>query len=126
MEEEKLIKYDAKRKKEKTKKWGAEIKHLKLSQKMSQLSQTELTHSTKKKKKFFFKILKYLSNSKFSIQNFHSQIFNSTDLVEESMQMIGGLQLLARNQSSWYMINKASWVCNDAFQVAFDWIFPDK
>ena len=74
--------------------------HLKLSQKMSQLSQTELTHSTKKKKKFFFKILKYLSNSKFSIQNFHPQIFNSTDLVEESMQMIGGLQLLARNQSS--------------------------
>ena len=48
------------------------------------------------------------------------------DLVEESMQMIGGLQLLARTQSSRYVINEASWVCNDAFQVAFAWIFLDK
>ena len=48
------------------------------------------------------------------------------DLVEESMQMIGGLQLLARTQSSGYVINEASWVCNDAFQVAFAWIFLDK
>ena len=36
------------------------------------------------------------------------------DLVEESMQMIGGLQLLARTQSSRYVINEASWVCSDA------------
>ena len=48
------------------------------------------------------------------------------DLEEESMQMIGGLQLLAHTQSSQYVINEASWVCNDAFQVAFDWIFLDK
>ena len=41
------------------------------------------------------------------------------------MQMIGGLQLLARTQSSRYVINEVSWVCNDAFQVAFDWIFLD-
>ena len=37
------------------------------------------------------------------------------DLVEESMQMIGGLQLLGRTQSSRYVINEVSWVCNDAF-----------
>ena len=30
------------------------------------------------------------------------------DHVEESMQMIGGLQLLARTQSSRYVINEAS------------------
>ena len=47
------------------------------------------------------------------------------DHVEESMQMIGGLQLLACTQFSRYVINEASWVCNDAFQVAFDWIFLD-
>ncbi|KAL0001385.1 hypothetical protein SO802_015166 [Lithocarpus litseifolius] len=32
------------------------------------------------------------------------------DLMEESMQMIGGLQLVARTQSSRYVINEASWV----------------
>ena len=48
------------------------------------------------------------------------------DLEEESMQMIGGLQLLAHTQSSQYVINEASWVCNDAFHVAFAWIFLDK
>ena len=48
------------------------------------------------------------------------------DLVEESMQMIGGLQLLAHTQSSQYVINEDCWVCNDAFQVAFAWIFLDK
>ena len=37
------------------------------------------------------------------------------DLMDESMQMIGGLQLLARTQSSYYVINEASWVCNDSF-----------
>ncbi|KAF3963411.1 hypothetical protein CMV_012204 [Castanea mollissima] len=31
------------------------------------------------------------------------------DLVEESMQMIGGLQSLARTQSSQYVLNEASW-----------------
>ena len=35
------------------------------------------------------------------------------------MQMIGGLQLMAHTQSSQYVINKASWVYNDTFQVAF-------
>ena len=40
------------------------------------------------------------------------------DLVEESMWMIGGLQSLARTQSSQYVLNKASWVCNDAFSVS--------
>ena len=34
------------------------------------------------------------------------------DLVEEIMQMIRGLQLLACTQSSQYVINKVSWVCN--------------
>ena len=33
------------------------------------------------------------------------------DLVEESMQMIGGLQSLARTKSSQYVLNDASWVC---------------
>ena len=47
-------------------------------------------------------------------------------LVEESMQMIRGLKLLAHTQFSRYMISEASWVCNDAFQVAFAWIFLDK
>ena len=37
------------------------------------------------------------------------------DLVEESMRMIGGLQSLARTQSSQYVLNEMSWVCNDAF-----------
>ena len=40
------------------------------------------------------------------------------DLVEESMQMIGGLQSLARTQSSQYVLNEVSWVCNDAFWVS--------
>jgi len=33
-----------------------------------------------------------------------------TDLVEESMQMIGGLQLVARTQSSQYVLNEVNWV----------------
>ena len=37
------------------------------------------------------------------------------DLVEESMQVIGDLQLLAHTQSSQYVLNEASCVCNDAF-----------
>ena len=32
------------------------------------------------------------------------------DLVEESMQMIGGLQLVARTQSSEYVLNEMNWV----------------
>ena len=79
MEEEKWIKDEAKRKKEETKKWGAKISAptLKLSQKLSQLSQIELTQSTKKKKNLFqsFQVSFKLQNS---IQNFYSQIFNST------------------------------------------------
>ena len=39
------------------------------------------------------------------------------DLVEESMQMIGGLQLLAHSQSSQYVLNDACWVCYVAFGV---------
>ena len=34
------------------------------------------------------------------------------DLVEECMWMIGGLQSLAHTQSSQYVLNEASWVCN--------------
>ena len=37
------------------------------------------------------------------------------DLVEESMRMIGGLQSLARTQSSQYVLNDVSWVCHVAF-----------
>ena len=37
------------------------------------------------------------------------------DLVEESMQMIGGLQSLARTQSSKYVINDSNWVYHVAF-----------
>ena len=33
---------------------------------------------------------------------------------------------MAHTQFSRYMISEASWVCNDAFQVAFAWIFLDK
>ena len=47
------------------------------------------------------------------------------DLVEESMRMIGGLQSLARTQSSYYVLNETSWLCNDAFQVSFSWTFLD-
>ena len=34
------------------------------------------------------------------------------DLVEECMCMIGGLQSVARTQSSQYMLNDANWVCH--------------
>ena len=37
------------------------------------------------------------------------------DLVEESMWMIGGLQSLARTQSSQYVLNGSYWVCHVAF-----------
>ena len=36
-------------------------------------------------------------------------------LVEESMWMIGGLQSLARTQSSQYVLNGSYWVCHVAF-----------
>ena len=36
------------------------------------------------------------------------------DLVEESMWMIGGLQSLARTQSSQYVLNDVSWLCDVA------------
>ena len=37
------------------------------------------------------------------------------DLVEESMQMIEGLQSLAHTQSSQYVLNDSIWVCYVAF-----------
>ena len=86
MEEEKLMEDEAKKKKRRDRHrsvggGGSKISAhtLKLSPKLSQLNQTKLTRSTqkKKKKKIFFKVFRYLSKSKFSIQNFHSQIFNS-------------------------------------------------
>ena len=72
MEEEKWIKDEAKRKKEEAKKWGAKIS----ASTLKTQPKVELTQSTQKK--ILFKVFKYLSNSKFSIQNFQSQIFNST------------------------------------------------
>ena len=41
------------------------------------------------------------------------------DLVEESMQMIGGLQLVACTQSSQYVLNKMNWVKDDASLMLF-------
>ena len=38
-----------------------------------------------------------------------------TDLVEESMRMIGGLKLVAHTQSSHYVLNEVNWVKDDAF-----------
>ena len=37
------------------------------------------------------------------------------DLVEENMRMNGGLQSLARTQSSQYVLNDSNWVCQVAF-----------
>ena len=52
VEEEKLMKMKQKGKKGETKKWGTKIlaPKLKLSQELSQRSQTELTQSTQKRK----------------------------------------------------------------------------
>ena len=41
------------------------------------------------------------------------------DLVEESMQMIGGLQLVARTQSSQYVLNEINWVKDDTPLLTF-------
>ena len=53
VEEEKLMMMKQKGKKGETKKWGTKISapKLKLSQELSQRSQTELTQSTQKRKK---------------------------------------------------------------------------
>ena len=47
------------------------------------------------------------------------------DFVEESMQMIGGLQSLACTQSSQYVINDMNWVCHAVFWVSLAWALPD-
>ena len=44
------------------------------------------------------------------------------NLVEESMQMIGGLQLVACTQSSQYVLNEINWLKDDASLVLFAWI----
>jgi len=41
------------------------------------------------------------------------------DLVDESMQMIGGLQLVARTQSSQYVLNEINWVKDDTPLLTF-------
>ena len=41
------------------------------------------------------------------------------DLVEESMRMIGGLQLVARTQSFQYVLNEMNWVKDDASLMLF-------
>ena len=41
------------------------------------------------------------------------------DLVEESMQMIGGLQLVACTQSSQYVLNEVNWVRDDTPLLTF-------
>ena len=43
------------------------------------------------------------------------------DLMEESMQMIGGLQLVARTQSSQYVLNEVNWVKDDTPLLTFAW-----
>ena len=63
MEEEKWIKDEAKRKKEETKKWGVKIS-------APTLKTQPKAESTQKKKKIFFKIFKYLSNSKIQFKIF--------------------------------------------------------
>ena len=47
------------------------------------------------------------------------------DLVEESMRMIGGLQSLARTQSSQYVINDSNWVCHVCLIVTLKLDFAD-
>ena len=75
MKEEKLMKMKQKRKKW-TNKEEFWLPPLKLSQ--SWVNSVKSSWLGQPKKKIFFKVFKYLSNSKFSIQNFQSQIFNST------------------------------------------------
>ena len=41
------------------------------------------------------------------------------DLVEESMRMIGSLQLVTCTQSSQYVLNEVNWVNNDASLMIF-------
>ena len=57
---------------------------------------------------FLLGLLNGSRSSKFVLQVY-------VDLVEESMQMIRGLQPLACTQSSQYVLNEVSLVCNDAF-----------
>ena len=76
MEEEKLMKDETKKKKKERDK---DVRGQNLGPTLKTQPKAELTQSTQKKKKIIiFKVFKYLSNSNFSIQNFHSQIFNST------------------------------------------------
>ena len=71
MEEEKWIKDEAKRKKEETKKWGVKIS-------APTLKTQPKAESTQKKKKNLFQNFQVSFKLQNSIQNFHSQIFNST------------------------------------------------
>ena len=71
LEQEKLMEDEAKKKKERERILAPTLK---TQSKLSQLSQTKLTQLTQNK--IFFKVFKYLLKSKFSIQNFHSQILN--------------------------------------------------
>ena len=57
-----------KKEKERNKEVGAKIS----APTLKTQPRAKLTQSTQKK--IFFKVFKYLSNSKFSIQNFHSQV----------------------------------------------------
>ena len=41
------------------------------------------------------------------------------DLMEKSMRMTGGLQLVARTQSSQYVLNKVNWVKDDIPLLTF-------
>ena len=41
------------------------------------------------------------------------------DLVDKSMQMIEGLQLVARTQSSQYVLDEMNWVKDDTSLVLF-------
>ena len=44
------------------------------------------------------------------------------DLMDKSMQMIEGLQLVARTQSSQYVLDEMNWVKDDTSLVLFAWI----
>ena len=55
---------------------------------------------------------RYVPESFSLLSSFVLQV--GVDLMEKCMQMIGGLQLVARTQSSQYVLNKMNWVKDNA------------
>ena len=58
------------------------------------------------------RMTRYVPESFSLLSSFVLQV--GVDLMEKCMQMIGGLQLVARTQSSQYVLNKMNWVKDNA------------